>query len=292
MSTPESGQQAQASLTSLPRVENLPRMRGGGYDPDAVRDAFDAFRRHAVQLQAQLRVLQAAGRAGNVEPTGHAVRMDALHLIRAAAEFADVLERDAQAASAAQISRAEQELRKRQRELQAREAEIDRYRADAERQSNELLNAARNESRELTAAAERDAAAELREAEARGARLIEQARHQATELTNAARAEVEKTLDWARSHAAAVIARAQQAAEELLGAAGLGSEALGEVSAAIVAAANATTDAEASWAREPRRPGPRMPEPRLAEAPPPAPRESGEAAEPDEQERSDGDEPA
>ncbi len=35
-----------------------------------------------------------------VEPTGHAVRMDALHLIRAAAEFADTIERDAQNASA------------------------------------------------------------------------------------------------------------------------------------------------------------------------------------------------
>ncbi len=258
MSTPESGQQAQvAALTSLPRLESLPRTRGGGYDADAVRDAFDAFRRHTVQLQAQLRVLQAAGRAGTVDPTGHAVRMDALHLIRAAAEFADVLERDAQAASASQIARTEQEVRKRQRELQEREAEVDRYRADAERQSNELLNAARSEARDLKAAAERDAAAELREAEARGARLIEQARHQATELTNAARAEVEQTLDWARSHAAAVIARAQQAAEELLTAAGLGSYALAEVSAAIVAAARATADAEGSPAPE----ASRVPEP-------------------------------
>src|SRR5581483_4272972 len=114
-------------------------------------------------------------------------------------------------------------------------------------------------------------------------------------LTNAARAEVEQTLDWARSHAAAVIARAQQAAEELLTAAGLGSDAMGEVSAAIVAAANATTDAEASWARESRRPEPRRPDARLAEARPPAapgPRESGEAVEPAEHERSDGDEPA
>src|SRR5712692_1924030 len=102
------------SLTSLPRYEDIPQS-GDGLDADRVRDAFDAFRRHAAQLQAQLRVLQAAGsRTGpSVEPTGHAVRMDALHLIRAAAEFADTIERDAQNASAAQLSRVEQELTRR-----------------------------------------------------------------------------------------------------------------------------------------------------------------------------------
>jgi len=271
MSTPDTGQQPPlTALTPLPRLEDLPRTRGGGFEPDGVRDAFDAFRRHTVQLQAQLRVLQAAGRTGNVDPTGHAVRMDALHLIRAAAEFADVLERDAQAASAAQIARAEEELRRRQREIQARQAEVDRYRADAERQSNELLNAARNEARDLKATAERDAAAELREAEARGARLIEQSRHQATDLTNAARAEVEQTLDWARAHAAAVIARAQQAAEELLAAAGLGTDAMAEVSAAIVSAANATVDADGGYVPEP---------PRLEEVPEQAASGSDEEAE-------------
>src|SRR6201999_950604 len=107
----------------------------------------------------QLRVLQAAGaRTGPAfEPTGHAVRMDALHLIRAAAEFADALERDAQTASAAQIGRTEVEVTRRQRELQDREREIDRYREESERQRNEVLNAARNEVRDLLAGANRDA---------------------------------------------------------------------------------------------------------------------------------------
>src|SRR4051812_16628523 len=154
-------------------------------------------------MQAQLRVLQAAGKSGTVDPTGHAVRMDALHLLRAAAEFADVLERDAQTASAAQISRTLEEIRNRQRDLRGREAEIERRRAETEREISELLNAAKNEARELRANSSRDSAAELREAEARGARLLEQSRHQATELTNAARAEVEQTLDWARAHASA-----------------------------------------------------------------------------------------
>ena len=179
------------SLTSLPRYEDIPQS-GDGLDADRVRDAFDAFRRHAAQLQAQLRVLQAAGsRTGpSVEPTGHAVRMDALHLIRAAAEFADTIERDAQNASASQLGKTEEEVSRRQHDLQDREAEVERYRQESERQRAELLNAARNESRELLTKAHADATRELQEAEAKGNRLLEQSRHQATELTNSARAEV------------------------------------------------------------------------------------------------------
>jgi DNA repair exonuclease SbcCD ATPase subunit len=237
------------ALTSLPSIEDIPQVEeGGGYDADAVRNALDSYRRHALQLQAQLRVLQAAGRVANVDPTGHAVRMDALHLIRAAAEFADVLERDAQTASAAQLGRTEAEISRRQRELQDAERTLERYREESERQRNDLMNAARNEAREQLAAASRDSAAELREAEARGARLLEQARHQATELTNAARAEVEQTLEWSRSQATAIVARAQQGAEQLLAAAGLGPEALTEISDAILAAAHAAAEAAQSRA--------------------------------------------
>jgi hypothetical protein len=239
------------ALTSLPRIEDIPEVSGGGYDQEAVRSALDAYRRHALQLQAQLRVLQAAGRAANVEPTGHAVRMDALHLIRAAAEFADALERDAQTASAAQLGRTEAEVTRRQRELHERERQVDRYREESERQRNELLNAARNEAREQLANASRDSAAELREAEARGARLLEQARHQATELTNAARAEVEQTLDWARAQATSIVARAQQGAEQLLTAAGLGPEALADVANAIIAASNAAAETARARAATP-----------------------------------------
>src|SRR5213592_2231159 len=135
---PERASEAPA-LTSLPRVEDLPGATDG-YDREKVREAFEAFRRHTTQLQVQLRVLQAAG--GAVEPTGHAVRMDALHLIRAAAEMADTIERDAQTASAAQIRRTEEEVSRRQRELQERESEIERYRQESERQRAEMLSAA------------------------------------------------------------------------------------------------------------------------------------------------------
>ena len=235
MSTGESERSSAAALTALPSLDQL-RRAGEGFEKQSVRDAFDAFRRHSTQLQAQLRVLQAARQSANVEPTGHAVRMDALHLIRAAAEFADVLERDAQTASASQLQRTEEEVRAKQRELQEREAEIERYRAESERQRAEIVTAAKNESRELLAKSNAEATRELREAETRGSRLLEQSRHQATELTNAARAEVEQTLEWARAQAGAVMARAQKGAEQLLTAAGLGEPAMSKVIEAIMSA--------------------------------------------------------
>jgi hypothetical protein len=239
MSTPQDPGRAPASpaLTSLPRLEDLPQAEGGGYDADRVREAFDAYRRHTAQLQAQLRVLQAAGTTAAVEPTGHAVRMDALHLIRAAAEFADTIERDAQQASANQLARTEEEVRGRQRELQQREKEIERYRQESERQRAEILNTAKNEARDLVQNAQRDATQEVQEAEARANRLLEQARHQATELTNATRAEVEQTLEWARAQASTIMARAQQGAEQLLASAGLGDEQITRVAEAIVKSA-------------------------------------------------------
>lgn len=218
-----------SALTSLPRIEDVPQLPGGGYDGERVREAFDAYRRHTLQLQAQLRVLQAAGGPSNAEPSGHAIRMDALHLIRAAAEFADVIERDAQNAASAQITRTVSELRDRQHELNEREADVERHRDETDRWRNDILKTAKNEARELVAAANRDATAELREAEARGTRLLEQARHQATELTNSARAEIEQTLEWARGQASTIIGRAQHGAEQLLTAAGLGPEALATV---------------------------------------------------------------
>ncbi|MDP9490722.1 MAG: hypothetical protein M3P42_00735 [Actinomycetota bacterium] len=262
-------ERAQPAMTSLPRVEDLP-VADQGYDADRVRDAFEAFRRHVVQLQAQLRVLQAAGQgSSSVEPTGHAVRMDALHLIREAAEFADVLENDAQRASAAQLGKTEQEVRRRQSELGRRETEVERFRQESERQRAEIVNAARNEARQLLADANRQATQELREAEARGARLLEQSRHQATELTNSARAEVEQTLEWARGQATAIMARAQQGAEQFLSAAGLGDDAISGVSEAIMRSAQHDTEGSAPVDLAPR-PAPVAAAPEPAKAKPEA----------------------
>lgn len=268
----------EATMTSLPNVEDLPIVERG-FDEDRVRDAFEAFRRHLVQLQAQLRVLQAAGRTAAVDPTGHAVRMDSLHLIREAAEFADVIERDAQRASAAQFQRTEQDVRQRLQALQEQEGDVHRFRDESERQRNEILTAARNEARQVVAEASREATKELREAEARGAKLLEQARHQATELTNATRAEVEQTLEWARGQASAVITRAQQGAEQLLSAAGLGEAAATEVAQTIVKSAQASAQGT-----RPSEPQAVEPQPSGPQSVPPAPAEpqSAEDAAPEE----------
>ncbi|HEY1365589.1 MAG TPA: hypothetical protein VGF23_00675 [Gaiellaceae bacterium] len=261
-----------APLTSLPRLDQIPR-RGEGYDADKVAEAFEAFERHVTQLQARLHVLQVAGGSAS-EPSGHAVRMDALHLIRAASEFADTIEQDAQRASAAQFARTEAEVSHRQRELNDRETEIERYRQESERQRSEVINAARNEARELEANATREATEEVREAEARAARLLEQARHQATELTNATRAEVEQTLEWARAQAGAILTRAQHGAEQLLTAAGLGEEAIGRVADAIVQSVERTGERPAGIlpaGQEPESDAESEEEPQAGPSPPPSP---------------------
>ena len=280
--SPGDTERSAAGLTALPTVEQL-RRSGEGYDEQGVREAFDAFRRHTAQLQAQLRVLQAARTTSNVEPTGHAVRMDALHLIRAAAEFADTLERDAQTASATQLQRTEEEVRTKQNELQQREAEIERYRTESERQRAEIIAAAKAESRDLVAKANADATRELREAETRGNRLLEQSRHQATELTNAARAEVEQTLEWARAQATAVMGRAQKGAEQLLAAAGLGEPAISKVVQSIVDANDSEIARAATPAPQQSRPAEAIAAPPVSAPPVSAPPEQAEEAGPGEE---------
>jgi vacuolar-type H+-ATPase subunit H len=280
------------ALMPLPRLEDLPRS-GDGYERAKVEEAFDAFRRHVTSLQAQLRVLQSAPRSAITEPSGHAVRMDALHLIRSAAEFADTIERDAQEAAAKQVGKAEQEIREAQMDLQQREAEIARIRQETERQRGEILNTARTEAREILTKANRDSSQELRDAESKGARLLEQSRHQATELTNAARAEVEQTLEWARAQADVIVQRSRMGAEQLLSAAGHGDAAIHEAIDAIVRAAESSVPASAGTAATPPVAAPKAePEPAVepAQEPQAAAEPAGEKA--TSQDESAAEEPA
>jgi vacuolar-type H+-ATPase subunit H len=278
MSSREPGRaQTGRALTSLPRIEDIPRA-GEGLDRGKVEEAFDGFRRHLTALQAQLRVLQSAPRSAITEPSGHAVRMDALHLIRSAAEFADTIERDAQEAAAKQVGKAEQEIREAQMDLQQREAEIARIRQETERQRGEILNTARTEAREILTKANRDSSQELRDAESKGTRLLEQSRHQATELTNAARAEVEQTLEWARAQADVIVQRARMGAEQLLSAAGHGDAAVHEAIEAIVKAAEASVPASPTGQERPVAVPAHEPEPAPEEEPQPAPQAEDETA--------------
>ena len=89
-------------------------------------------------------------------------------MIRAAAEFADTIERDAQTVAGAQLF----EDRGRGQPPPARPRTARRrssVRLESERQRAEMLNATRNETRELLAKAHADATRELQEAEARAA---------------------------------------------------------------------------------------------------------------------------
>ena len=229
MATQEPGARETGGLAALPSVDQLTRSGDGGFDEAQVNQAFDTFQRHITQLQTQLRVLQAAGSSPDAEPTGHAVRMDALHLVRAAAEFADSLEKDAQEAAARVIRRAESDISDKQREFLKEKQQIERHGREAEQKRTELLAEAEKEARETRDKADREASQKLKDAEARGTRLLEQARHQATELTNSARAEIDQSLEWARSQGTDIVRRAREGAEQLLGAAGLGGAALDRV---------------------------------------------------------------
>src|SRR5215208_5970548 len=51
----------EAGRQRLPRLDDLPR-GADGYDEEAVRNAFDAFYRHAAELDATLAVLASADR--------------------------------------------------------------------------------------------------------------------------------------------------------------------------------------------------------------------------------------
>ena len=146
MSSSEHEPEAANGATSLPRIDDLPT-GPDGFDRARVREAFEAYRRRVAELEAELRVTRVSGSAG--EPSGHAVRRDALHLIQTAAAFADTLERDAQSAAAARVDRAEEEVRARREELERREAAVENARAADERRRVEALERARAEGRDL-----------------------------------------------------------------------------------------------------------------------------------------------
>jgi vacuolar-type H+-ATPase subunit H len=207
-----------AAAPSLPRLEDLPHSEHG-YDESAVAAALDAYRRHAAQISAQLRVLQAA--VAPQDQSGHGSRMDALHLIQVATEFADSLERDALAAATAQLEKTRTETERVRQELTAERSEIGRYREESEHQRAALLNEAKRESDELRHQANKETRQEIVAAEAKARKLIEDARHKATDLVNDARAEVNETLDWAREHGRQIVFEGQQAAHKFLAAAGV-----------------------------------------------------------------------
>jgi hypothetical protein len=209
-----------------PRLEDIPSVPHG-LDPGRVAEAFERFERElSRQRTRQLPALPDSGR--------QEARLEALKLIRAAAEFADVLERDAQEVAARQMAQVHRELDQREAELRTRESALLAQKDELERRRSEILAAAERQADEIVAAAQRAAVEARHEAELAKLRVLEEARGHIGELTAATRAEVERTLEWSRAQAEGIVNRARSVAEQLLSASLRGQHHVVQVVDAIV----------------------------------------------------------
>jgi hypothetical protein len=225
-------QNGNALPAGLPRLEDIPTTPHG-LDPIGVAAAFEAFERQLARAsQSSLPALP--------ELAGEALRTDSMRLLRAAVEFADVIERDAQEVAERRMARLDSEVREREGSLRRREAAVAEREAEIERQKGSMMIAARREAEEILAAAQRDSqqarrdaeevleeargqAAQIkREAERTGVNAAELSRQHAVEAAHAARAEVERTLQWARAQADSIVLRGRAVAEQLLNGAASG----------------------------------------------------------------------
>jgi prefoldin subunit 5 len=149
---------------ALPQLDELPVVRRNGLDPEAVGEAFKRFEDHIVSLQDELRSLDAAilearaARASVAEHSpegGSAARTESLNLIRAAAEFAELLERDGREEAQKRLRAAEDELHSQRLKLVEREAELDRERRSIEARRDEVLERALEDARARSPASRR-----------------------------------------------------------------------------------------------------------------------------------------
>jgi hypothetical protein len=208
---------------SLPTLGELPVVKKHGLDPGAVADAFRRFEERIASLRGEHDSLQAAlaeARAtrerleASIEAGGAAARAEAVSLIKAAAEFAELLERDGREEARRRMSAAEDELHAQRVKLVEREAELDRKARQLEAGRDEVLERAAKDAEAILARAEDRAQEKLKEAEAAGDRLLELAREQAAEITSAARGEAERRLEWARAQSEGLLRRARREAAD------------------------------------------------------------------------------
>jgi vacuolar-type H+-ATPase subunit H len=208
----------------LPLLGELPVVKKQGLDPRAVAEAFRLFEERIASLRDELRSLEAAlvearaaqSRMSGAAPTeGAPARAEALDLIKAAGEFAELLERDGREEARRRLRGAEDELHAQRLKLVEREAALDSRERELEARRDEVLEQALREAQATLARAEARAQEKLKEAEAAGARLLEVARDQAMEITREARGEAERQFEWARAQGEALLRRAQREAAEV-----------------------------------------------------------------------------
>jgi cell division septum initiation protein DivIVA len=220
-----------------PRLEDIP-FTTHGLDPDRVRGAFEAYECQLSWYRSRHGTVLPAFPA---EPAGIDLRADAMRLVRAAVEFADIVERDAQEVACRQVEQVSAAIQQREFELEARESTVRAELAELERRRASMIRAARSEAEEIVTAAMRESTELRREAEAVRLRVAEECRHHATDLAHASRADVERTLEWARAHAEAIVRRGRAVSEQLISASLRGQADMTAVMDAIVRAAE--TDA-------------------------------------------------
>ncbi|HEY3961357.1 MAG TPA: hypothetical protein VGL84_02435 [Gaiellaceae bacterium] len=210
---------------SVPKIEELRRSEDGGYDAQSVAAAFEAFRRSMLQMSAEVRVLKAAAAARPQatvpipDATTREARMSAMRIVRAAAEFADAIEREAQEAAMARLGRIDSDLERRQSNVVDDERRVSALKEELERNRDRYIKEAEDEAQKIVAAAQR----------------------QADNLSANVQAEVDETLSWARAHASSILTRVQEVTRQLLRAAALGPAHVDDVTDAIVGAARAST---------------------------------------------------
>lgn len=194
-------------------------------------------------------------------------RVDSLRLIRAAAEFADMLERDAQEVTARQIAHFDEDIKRRECEIEhrqeliaQREIEIEREReailAEARAQADDIvarteatcrqlreeatadLGAAQDDAHKLITAAERLSEQMRQEAELDKLAMLDNARREIAEVSSSTRADVEEMMDWSRAQAEGIVSRAKAVAEQVLAASLRGDDQVAAVVAAVIHAAD------------------------------------------------------
>jgi hypothetical protein len=99
---------------AMPDLGTLPRTPDGGYRPDAVAEAFAAFAKATADMSAELRVARAAARRAWTQPpepdrNAIAAGVTGERIVRAAAAFADELERNARVNADATVAAAREE---------------------------------------------------------------------------------------------------------------------------------------------------------------------------------------
>ena len=103
----------------MSELRTLPRTPDGGFRPDAVSEAFAAFAEATAAMTAELKVARAAARRAwtrtqTAEPDRSAIAagVAAERIVRAGAEFADELERNARVNAEATIAVAREEAQR------------------------------------------------------------------------------------------------------------------------------------------------------------------------------------